>query len=340
MSGKREIFVSRDDFLEEFRKSNSLKEAQIKLKVPGGNFHRLLDKYSLRDTEEFLELKNRRMLPNKEVFLKSLEESSSISNMSEVLGISKHSFYKLLNKYSLKNSWEFQKLRRKQLGYGFNFDLFAGDSSNFWYLVGFLMGDGCITISRPRVRWASTDKQIIEDIKRVGGFKQNIYEAIPSQGSKRKICYELCVQDKILWQRMRDIGVPFNKSHNKTYCLTPSKGYERDFLRGFLDSDGCLRREEGKDGRIDRIRCYFLAASKHQLEWIKSYLINFDLVSNRVSVRPMENIFRIMFSSKEAYKILDHLYYPNHSLSLNRKRKKWELLKEEFKSTYEPGPLL
>lgn len=183
------------------------------------------------------------------------------------------------------------------------------NQNDWWYFVGFLLGDGWLTIKHYTVGIGSTDRHIVYDLVEILGWKCAITH---QKKVGRKDSYWAKVANKQLWDELRSLGVPLSKSKNHDWVVLVPREFTYDYLRGFLDSDGDMRR-----GGTLR----FLSSSKQQLENIKTFVSEEGILIGNPSVRPKETIFVVEFGKQTGRVLLDRMY-KNDRIALYRKKQK------------------
>lgn len=141
----------------------------------------------------------------------------------------------------------------------------------------------------------------------------------------------ITLTDQILYNSIVSWGIPEKrKTYNLDSCKTLFEKLkhakcERDFIRGFLDGDGCIYVDANTSNYIS-----FTAYSKDFLESINNCIVNNTIISNGSFINVV-NSWRLSFFGKERItKILEWIYNPLPKLLLRRKFEKWEQLKAKY----------
>jgi len=193
---------------------------------------------------------------------------------------------------------------------------------DYWYIVGFGLGDGCISKCGYSFRLLSTDKQVVEDISRVTGLSMKINNR-SKQKSYYKDCYVVDITRKLFVEQLLSVGFPKNKSHTDGWLVIPSEGFEADFLRGFMDTDGCVTSSRARK----TLASSFSSSSRLMLEWIKEFLE--EKFGCGGSIRRLSSIWVLEYCKWDTHQIVNYLYNKEGIVN-NRKRDKALRLCEEL----------
>ena len=142
----------------------------------------------------------------------------------------------------------------------------------------------------------------------------------------------LSITDDDLYNSIINWGLPRkHKTYNLDSCTylfneLSKTQHSKDFIRGFLDGDGCIYVAKNKYNH----KITFTSVSKNFLISIDNCLID-NLNINKGYFQNItsknKNYWTLMYSGGNRIpKILNWLYYPNVNLFLIRKREKWENL--------------
>lgn len=155
--------------------------------------------------------------------------------------------------------------RRK---YYFNLDKIMQDSHEKFYWIGFIAGDGSIrdTENRLRIELKQDDMPHLEKFKNFLESNYPIKTRINNHGNQ-------CAKIEVNSAQLRRYLAQYNIVQNKTETfVVPSElipaEYVFDFIRGFMDADGCISIRSDNDSPS----LSFVAHKKEVLEWIKEKL--------------------------------------------------------------------
>ena len=317
--------------IEKMASSGCVYECVEKLGVSMMNFYKLLDDYSLLEDPNYKDLVAR----GKEIIYDSIRVENKISKekleeavskfdtVAEILdnlNICDTSFYKLLKEYEVVNKFtKYQDENGVWRRYDFNHD-FLKDSADFWYVVGYVLGDGSLNTENNTVSITSKDRHILDDILKAMGYSgeiKNFFSETPV-GKILTEYFKLSISSEIYKIRLLEVGIKPRKQFRSDYCVKPPDEFMADFLRGFLDSDGSVMKKKGK-----KIITLFLSTSEEQLLWIDNFLKNKLGLQREASLecrKGKHDIYSLKYGKADSRILLPWLYYEGHNLSLHRKR--------------------
>jgi hypothetical protein len=184
------------------------------------------------------------------------------------------------------------------------------------YILGFFCADGSLIddrISRGKyIRFTNTDLDIIEQI-RTTLFSSHKILATPAKGHQ-KAKYVLSIGRDNMFKDLIKLGISTNKSLTIKTPDVPSE-YSNDFVRGYLDGDGCIHIE--KRGIL---RIVFTCGSRPFLAGLDRMISSACKTQNK-KIYSSRRCFQLRYSQKEALVILSWLYNKaQSSLYLERKK--------------------
>lgn len=206
-------------------------------------------------------------------------------------------------------------------------------SSNQAYWLGFIYADGWIcknVLSKNYelgIELCDIDKQQLIDFNNELGGVHNIkhahYEKYICNHKDISITNTVCIRiySKQIVEDLIKHNVLTNKTFKKDYPIV-SDNLFFDFIRGYIDGDGCIYANENK---LSDSCVHITSAHCEILNYIKDKLSLYKIKS-RV-YKEKENKYRIYINYKNAIKLLDLVYYNQDVQKLERKYKKYLLLK-------------
>jgi len=257
-----------------------------------------------------------------EFSLNLINKSSSVKDLCKTLSWAYGGFASRYEKFSEeeKGAVLFLKIRGRSVyktRHSFDEQFFFEDSPDFYYFLGFFVGDGCISANRrgqKRLTLMSTDRDIME------GYRARIkstYKLFVSVRDRRKDCFRLTITSNKVCNRLMSLGVPLNKSYSDGWKIKVPDEYMNYYLRGLCDSDGSIFRNARGDKSLG-----FCSSSLLEMERVLKY-IKFNIFPVRNRVSKAVNIWKLSFSSKAVAQLIFRvIYYPELSWDMKRKRLK------------------
>jgi len=196
--------------------------------------------------------------------------------------------------------------------------LFQANQEDFWYILGYALGDGYLASREGDNRFtiASTDLQIIRDIKGRGFAPGKIHEEVAKAYSQKekssgipsgKFVYRVVFCKKRMKERLLGLGFPVRKSEKgSSYVLKSPEKLFWDFYRGFWDSDGWLSAcpDSRNGGKTWRYHSGLMSVSKRQIEWFRDELIKREIRVGSVKTRKGSSLYYLQvgkLATQEVY---------------------------------------
>ena len=183
------------------------------------------------------------------------------------------------------------------------------DTSNKAYLLGFLYADGCI--NKNNVVSIVIHKKDIEILQM---FKKelNASNEISELKSKPHVRISFC--SKHMCDTLINIGCGHNKTDSLSFPDIPEQ-YKYDFIRGFMDGDGCISLINKED------RKYISLSFTGTLDMMQELKSTFN-VNNKIQF--YRNSYALHIGkTKDVLRILNNIYF-NADLYMKRKYKKYQ----------------
>lgn len=208
--------------------------------------------------------------------------------------------------------------------YNYNLDVFREESEVSYYLLGAFMTDGCVKVypNRKYVTLSSKDFDWLEIIKEI------ICPQLPIKphGNCGILQFSSTEMANILITK----GCINNKSITLKFPIVPEK-YLPDFIRGCIDGDGCISQSSytRKKNGITYIHniCYLCSSAEL---FIKEFYNIFNTQEIKCSlklqsdkgkkIKYLHPHYRVNFTNSNAKKFLRKIYFPNHIVSMPRKK--------------------
>ena len=192
-------------------------------------------------------------------------------------------------------------------------------SSCYW--LGYLAGDGAVHGGRSGTSYsvilASTDKEHIEKFRAFVGSNAPVAEKKSGWNSNGKQIYFFRLNSAQMGKTLIGYGLIPNKSLSMSISsqeLLSSK----DFLRGIIDSDGCIHYKEGKGGSISIVT----GSRVFSDQLTKMFQLFWKITPHVYSIR--KKYFGLsLWRKEEVMRVASDLYSSvDPEISLDRKRGK------------------
>lgn len=197
------------------------------------------------------------------------------------------------------------------------------------YWLGFIYADGWISSCSRHYEFAielqREDEYILKALnKELGGN-----HLITQRHKKMTICNNthesesftsvLRVNSKEIVFGLNKNGIDFNKTKTSTIPIVSDDLFS-DFLRGYIDGDGCIHRI-----KENILGVHITSANKCGLEYIKNKLENLYGITSALyseDIKKYKTKYRLyIFKQRHVKELLDIIYYNKDSIKLDRKYK-------------------
>ena len=213
-----------------------------------------------------------------------------------------------------------------------NQDFFKTWSSKMSYVLGYIVADGCIVVSKDRknhpftLNITSAEKENIERIRRAMNSEHKISK---KPGGPGIIAYQLQIRNPIITKDLINLGIYPRKTYNLSPIKVPNK-YFSDFVRGFFDGDGTVYIHNVNG--VPQLKASFCSSSISFITEFNQNLcknIETPLKTIHQAKEKRRNIplYYVDFYIDDCEKLSQFIYKDNPTLYLPRKRqifKKWK----------------
>ncbi len=271
---------------------------------------------------------------DKELLMKEIkhlhDKGLSQVDISKVLKISRGTILrwnKEQNFFSPRQPGEAGKLKSKI--YAYDEDIFENTMDpNLAYIVGFIMGDGCIhdrsKSKRLAISIAISDKQILKDMaiymNMVGLLKIRMASV---ESEQDKIC--LTVSCTKICNDLSKYGIVPKKTGKEIFPFWLSTNCKWAFLRGFFDADGHIRKY--KRYGYDKVK-FTLTGNKPMMVQIINFLKSENILPPKKAIYEKIGCVSFEMSSIKTLQTLYQKMYAEDTghLRLERKEKVFKLI--------------
>lgn len=256
-------------------------------------------------------------IDEKEIIRLYTEENFSASKIGRLFNVDVATITNRLK----SNNIEVKKIFRKYLIRNDYFEVIDSEDKAYW--LGFLMADGYNSGNLIRVD--------IQDEGHLEKLRDRVYINcdMPIRKKKNtangKDIFYLTIQDKKLLSDVERLGLVKKKSMIVSYPNIDSK-YDRFFIKGIFDGDGCLT--YSMDGNYRRYT-FSIVGSYDLMKTLQLMLSKNDV---NIKFRKMKSIYAVYLrGNRQIIRILDWLYNET-TTHLDRKYEKYQDMLNYYKN--------
>ncbi len=168
------------------------------------------------------------------------------------------------------------------------------EASAYW--IGFLMADGCI--QHCKNSWGISLALAQKDVHHLNKLRDFLQASSPVCPVNKGTAASLVVTSASLAAALATYGVVPQKTHT---AQVKRLELNRNFWRGVVDGDGCVRITKDGRARLDLIGS--LPLMKQYLQFVQAHL-----PTCRATVRPNRSIYAVLLHGSTAAKMIKVLY--------------------------------
>lgn len=250
---------------------------------------------------------------------KYLDEGLSTRQIAPLVGLNHRTVQYWIDKYKLTECMNYKKPV-------YNEEFFRKiDSPEKAYILGFILGDSCISDRNIEITLSIEDMEILTFIqKNIGGCFRNYYDM---NKEKRKFPKsKMIVGNKPILNDLKTKSGGNLKEDRHIPVI--SEKLERYLLLGFFDAEGCVTYGKRKDRNRTWQKISFTSQFK-MLEGIQKILLK-NGISTSIKPKSSEKCFVMEFSSKPDVLKFISIIYDNEFVVLHRKYNKAIALRLEL----------
>jgi len=190
------------------------------------------------------------------------------------------------------------------------------DSPSKAYLLGILLADGCVWKHKLQNSYYCNLMTLDEEL--IKFLRTELDTNYPIKFNTLKRVYSITLCSKAMFFSLKNCGVIPNKTFHTIYPQNLN-GFDRDFIRGYLDGDGFIAHERGKypRNRIGWTGTYVLLS---QIE--KILRRNCGLKFRKIHRYSHKKSFGLVYQAKNDIERLTNYIYANGDNSFYLKRKR------------------
>lgn len=251
-----------------------------------------------------------------------LEQGLSHRDIAKLTGKGKSTIGYWVKQYGLEDSQKYKKPEYKDVNYFSKIN-----TKEKAYILGFLLGDGCLTDDYIIVNIALEDKEVLDFVSKEFGC--NI--STSTKLNKKKKQFPNASINIGNNQIVRDLKMLFggNKKYDRHIPIISPK-YEAYLLQGFFDAEGCITWGRRKDRNRVWQKVSFTSQYR-MLEGIQNILYKNGIPTKLKPKSDNSDCYIIEFSSKDCVLKFLKVIYPNDDfIVLNRKYNNAQALRLEL----------
>ena len=184
----------------------------------------------------------------------------------------------------------------------------------FWYLVGLIATDGCLSRDGRHIDITSANEKHLSDIRRALNLSCRVT-------SKGKGAYHIQIGSSDLYRKLQEIGLTPRKSLTLGALAVPDAEFS-EFFRGVIDGDGGIRHWRHPSNGREQWTLRISSASRPFVAWLEKTVERLWCVHGRVHEEQrgrFHPLYKLKYGKLAGRVILGKCYYPG-ALSLERKR--------------------
>lgn len=190
----------------------------------------------------------------------------------------------------------------------------------FWYLVGLIATDGCLSGDGRHLTIAAKDADFLEAIRTAAGLSCRVTKV---RGGFGFVGHRLQFSSRELWQRLQRVGLTPAKSLTLGPLSVPEQRFH-DFFRGVIDGDGNIRRWQHPTNGREQWAVRIYGASEAFIRWLQATVERLWHVKGFVyQQKPKSERHHTLYTlkyGKLAARVILAKCYTSGSLVLQRKR--------------------
>ena len=250
--------------------------------------------------------------------MKFLDESKIVSLYNNNVSV-----YKIAQEFGVDNGTIYSRLKKigvytgkRHRKYLLNENYFEKiDNQNKAYWLGFLIADGYN--SGNFIRVDIQDEGHLEKLRNDIFINNDMPIRTKINKINNKTIYYITLQSKKIVSDCEKLGIVKRKSFLTEYPEI-SDEYDKDFIRGLFDGDGCLT--YSMDGNYRRYT-FTIVGNKSLIESVRNRLLKLKI---NIGFRKTKSIYEIYIrGNRQIIKLLKWLYN-NNEINMKRKEEKYQ----------------
>lgn len=262
---------------------------------------------------------------SKEILEYEYKNCGSMQKMADKLKVSVDSIYKYMKLHNIKYEKKYKGI------YHCNDNFFKHESSESFYLAGFIAADGSVQYRKySKILKITLSKKDISHLEKIKEILKSNHPIKEYEVKKSKLinsnhqCVELQIANKQIVDDLKKFNIIPNKT--KAYEMPEwllSHHFLNHFMRGYFDGDGTVTYcGLGENRKIAQLNFSILGTEK----FIQQYreILFKNCKANYAKITKNNSIFKISYSGNNLIKNIYDFLYKNQTISLQRKMSKFK----------------
>jgi hypothetical protein len=192
----------------------------------------------------------------------------------------------------------------------FLIDLKQINTGILWYVVGYIVADGSLSIDKRHINITSKDQNHLIKIREALGLKIRVGEKFRSS-DKTKTYFQLQIGDVRFYRYLESVGITPNKSLT-IQKVAINKQFFNDFLRGIIDGDGNISTWIHRTNGHRQWSLRIFSGSLNFLLWLNQEIESAFYFSGKIHTRvefgKKNPIYILKFGKRKAKSIFEKSY--------------------------------
>jgi len=189
----------------------------------------------------------------------------------------------------------------------------------FWYLVGVIATDGCLSKDARHIDITSVDRDYLTQIRDAIKSRARV---TMKRGGLGNTAYHIQLGSRVLYTKLLAIGLTPKKSLTLGPLLVPDKHFG-DFLRGTIDGDGNIHCWVHPTNKHEQWFLRIYGSSRPFLGWLQDTIRRLWQVNGKIHINnrnPDTHPGYVLKYGKLASKVILAQSYQPEALALGRKK--------------------
>lgn len=175
---------------------------------------------------------------------------------------------------------------------------------SFWYLVGLITSDGCLSNDGRHIDITSKDEHFLSGLRDELRLSSRVCKKYNSQHQQ---AFHIQISNKTFYDFLLSVGLKPKKSLTIETLNIPDRFFA-DFLRGLIGGDGCIRRWLHSSNQKEQWSLRIYSGSQKFIEWLKENTQRLFGIQGRIH-QGANNLWILKFGKMAAQVLTKKCYY-------------------------------